>query len=110
VNGQDVAAVQVADTYLARLRGLLGRRGTDGALLLSSCTSVHAAGMAFTLDVALLDADLTVLRTTRLRPFGLVLPRPGVVHILEAEHGAFGRWGLFPGVRLTIDPPVVLKP
>ncbi len=102
VDGVDVGPCAVADTYLTRLRGLLGRRGVDGGLLLTSCSSVHGAGMTFSLDVAQLDADLVVIRTARLHPFGLVLPRRGVRHVLEAESGAFARWRLHRGSRVGV--------
>ena len=101
VDGRDVAPLVVADSYLGRLRGLLGRRGFDGALLLRRCSSVHAAGMVFVLDVAQLDDELRVIRTCRLRPFGLVAPRRGARHVLEAQAGAFASWGLRPGSVLS---------
>jgi uncharacterized protein len=118
VDGVDVAACRIADTPLRRLRGLLGRRRIDDALLLTRCTSVHGAGMVVALDVALLADDLTVLHTRWLPPFGLVLPRRGVRHVLEAGAGAFERWGVRPGVRLTVrarpdpsgPPPVDPQP
>ena len=112
VDARDVASIVIADTYLQRLRGLLGTRGTPGALLLTPCNGVHGVGMVYSLDVALLtgdlgpdlDGDLSVARTATLPPFGLVPPRRGVRHVLEAERGAFARWGLEEGSRLTIQP------
>jgi uncharacterized protein len=108
VDGRPVARAEVASTELSRLRGLLGRRGTAGALLLTRCASVHGTGMVFVLDVGLLagdpGGDMTVLRTTVLRPFGLVRKRRGVQHVLEAQRGAFARWGLRTGSQLRIEP------
>ena len=104
VDGRDTCDLAVAGTYVSRLRGLLGTRGTAGALLLTPCNGVHGIGMVYRLDVALLDAELTVRRTGVLRPFGLVPPRRGVRHVLEAQRGAFARWGLEPGSRLAIEP------
>lgn len=102
VDGRPVGPVVVAQSYLARARGLLLTRGVDGALLLSPGNSVHGLGMTYALDVAQLDADLRVLRVAALPPFGVVGPRRGVRHVLEAERGAFARWGLGPGSRLGI--------
>jgi uncharacterized membrane protein (UPF0127 family) len=102
VDGRDVAALRRATSYLARLRGLLFTRGIDGGLLLTPGNSVHGVGMTYGLDVALLDADLVVLHTLRLRPFGLTRARRGVRHVLEAEAGAFARWGLHPGSRIEV--------
>jgi uncharacterized membrane protein (UPF0127 family) len=106
VDGQIVASLRLANTYWARLRGLLGTRRCPGALLISPGNSVHGLGMSYSLDVAQLDADLTVRHTTTLLPFGLVAPRRGVRHVLEAERGAFARWGLRIGSRLSVDSDI----
>lgn len=86
-----------------RSRGLLGREGLDGAYLLRPASSVHSLGMRFDLDVAFLDGDLVVLRCVTLRRnrvTRLVLRSKAV---LEAEAGAFVRWGLRPGQRLELS-------
>jgi uncharacterized protein len=103
VDGRNVAPLYIADSYLSRTRGLLGTRGIDGALLISPGNSVHGMGMLYALDVALLDADLGVLHTLTLRPFGATRPRRGVKHVLEAERGAFAGWNLRVGSRLGSD-------
>ena len=102
MDGHDVARIEIASTYRGRLVGLLGTRGTTGALLLAPCNGVHGVGMLYPLDIALLDAELAVLRTAVLHRFGLVRPRRGVRYVLEAQRGAFERWGLGQGVRLTL--------
>jgi uncharacterized protein len=101
VDGRAVGPLRRADSYLGRTRGLLGTRGLDGALLISPGNSVHAVGMLYTLDIALLDIDFRVLHTLILRPFGCTRPRRGVKHVLEAEHGSFADWGLHVGSRLS---------
>lgn len=103
VDGRDVATLKCADTYLTRSKGLLGTRSFDGALLISPANSVHGMGMLYTLDIALLDDELRVLRTLTLHPFGLTRPRRGVRHVLEAERGAFARWGLETGSQLAVQ-------
>jgi uncharacterized membrane protein (UPF0127 family) len=107
VDGRDVAALRVADSWPARLRGLLGTPAggppyESGALLISPGNSVHGWGMRYALDVAQLDADLVVVRTAVLRRRGLVAARRGVRHVLEAERGAFEAWALRAGSRLTV--------
>lgn len=75
----------------------------DGALLLRPARSVHSFGMRFPIDVAWLDEDLTVLRTTCLpchRMTRLVLRSRSIV---EAEAGAFARWGLVVGDQLELQ-------
>lgn len=100
VDGRDVGRLYRAESYLSRTRGLLGTRGLDGALLISPGNSVHAVGMLYTLDIALLDNNFRVLHTLTLRPFGITRPRRGVKHVLEAAHGSFAEWGLRVGSRL----------
>jgi uncharacterized protein len=101
VDDREVAPLRIADTYWTRLRGLLGTRSIDGAMLFNPGNSVHGLGMTYALDVALLDSDLVVLHVLRLRPFGLTRPRRGVTRVLEAGEGAFREWDLRVGSRLT---------
>ena len=54
-DGQVLASLAVADTWWLRTRGLLGRDGVDGALLLRPARSVHTLGMRFPIDVAFCD-------------------------------------------------------
>ncbi|WP_344962161.1 DUF192 domain-containing protein [Streptomyces thioluteus] len=94
--------VEIAASYRARTRGLLGRDGIDGALLLTPASSVHTFGMRFPIDVAYLDRDLTVLAVRTMAPHRLGAPRPRARHVLEAAAGAMARWGLRRGARLRI--------
>lgn len=103
VRGDEVLApLEVATSVAARSRGLLGRDGIEGALLLRPAMSVHTLGMRFDLDVAYCDADLVVLATTAMRRHRLGRPRLRARSIIEAESGAFERWRLHPGDRLEV--------
>jgi uncharacterized protein len=102
VDGRAVADVVVADTVLARARGLLFRRVLPEALLLRPCSSVHGAWMRVPLDVALVSSDLRVLRVRVLRPWGMTAPLRGVTQVLEAPVGSFERWGLEVGSELRL--------
>ncbi|MBA0051324.1 DUF192 domain-containing protein [Streptomyces sp. AJS327] len=95
--------LEVAASYRARTRGLLGRDGIEGALLLTPAGSVHTFRMRFAIDVAYLDRAGRVLAVRTMRPGRLGLPRPRARRVLEAEAGAMGGWGLRAGgrVRLT---------
>jgi len=95
-----LASLEVADTRSARRRGLLGRDGIEGVLLLAPARSVHTVGMRFPIDVAWLDADLTVLRTARLGRHRMTRPVVRARCVLEAEAGSFARWGLQVGDQL----------
>ncbi|MEE1939275.1 DUF192 domain-containing protein [Streptomyces sp. TRM 70361] len=96
--------VEIAASPGARTRGLLGRDGVEGALLLSPASGVHTFRMRFAIDVAYLDRGLRVLAVRTMRPGRLGLPRLRARHVLEAEAGAMARWGLRPGVRVALEP------
>lgn len=101
-DGQVLASVETADSFLARARGLLGRHGYEGAMLLPHTRGVHTIGMRFAMDIAWLDKELVVLDTRRVRPFSIALPKLHARSVLEAEAGAFARWELAPGDKLEI--------
>ncbi|MBZ4020796.1 DUF192 domain-containing protein [Streptomyces purpurogeneiscleroticus] len=95
--------VEIAASYRARTRGLLGRDGIEGAVLLTPASSIHTFRMRFAIDVAYLDRHLTVRAVRTMPPNRLGRPRLRARHILEAEAGAMADWGLRPGTRLTIE-------
>ena len=64
--------------------------------------SVHTLGMRFPIDVAHLDDDLTVLRTTRMAGLRVGRPVCRARAVLEAEAGSFERWGLAVGDVLEV--------
>jgi uncharacterized protein len=97
-----LASLEVADGRAARARGLLGRDGIEGAILLRPCRSIHTLRMRFAIDVAFLDEDLTVLRTRRVPPNRLTAPCWSARAVVEAEAGAFGSWRLRPGDQLEV--------
>lgn len=101
-DGEVLASLRVAESLLARSRGLLGERGLEGALLLAHTRSVHSLGMRFAIDVAFLDRDFAVLAVVTLVPFRVALPRRRTRCVLEAEAGAFERWALRPGQVLEV--------
>ena len=103
--GDVLASADVAESWSERVRGLTGRPGFDGALVLMGTRSVHSAGLRAPLDVAFLDRDLVVVSTRRLRPWSVALPRRGCAHALEAPAGAFERWRLVPGDKLELRAP-----
>ena len=107
VDGRPVAAVELAADARSRRRGLLGRTGLESALLLAPAPSVHTVGMRFPIDVALCrpdsdDVTLVVDAVRTLSPGRATRPRLRARVVVEAEAGAFARWGLRPGARLTV--------
>ena len=85
------ARIELADSWFARLRGMLGRPapGPGEGLFLTPCQSVHMYGMSFSLDVAFLDAEGAVVATYRsLSPGSRSRWHRNAVHALELPAGA----------------------
>lgn len=101
-DGVVLASLVVPRTRRERARGLLGRSGVDVAMLMEPTRSVHTIGMAFDIDVALLDANRTVMKVMTMKPFRISMPIRGCRSILEAEAGTFRSWGLAPGDELEV--------
>jgi hypothetical protein len=120
-DGLVLAGVEVASSRQARRRGLLGRPGIDGALLLQPARSVHTFGMSFPVDVAYcvprppsasaalagdavgeLVASLLVVDTVSMARRRLGRPRWKATCVIEAEAGAFERWSLRPDDHLEV--------
>ena len=104
VRGKDVlCSVEVATALAERVRGLLGRDGIEGALLLPSCRSVHTLGMRFAIDVAFLDREGRVVAVVApMARWRIGRMRLRARQVLEAEAGAFERWKLVVGDVLEI--------
>ncbi|MBZ6228167.1 DUF192 domain-containing protein [Streptomyces olivaceus] len=94
--------LEIAGSYQARTKGLLGRDAVDGAMLLTPANSVHTFRMRMSIDVAYLDRRLTVIAVRTMRPGRLGRPRVRSRHVLEAEAGAMERWGVRVGARVEI--------
>ncbi|MFF5702241.1 DUF192 domain-containing protein [Streptomyces sp. NPDC012794] len=101
--GTAAIPLEVAASYRARTRGLLGRDGVDGALLLTPAGSVHTFGMRFAIDVAYLDRRMRVIALTTMPPGRLGLPRLRSRHVLEAGAGAMSGWGLAVGSVVAVS-------
>src|ERR1022692_4336561 len=84
-------SVELADTSLKRMFGLLGRRGLDagGGLWIKPSSGVHTFGMAFKIDVVGLDRDLKVFKIWRcLVPFRVTSVSLKLKSVLELPCGA----------------------
>jgi uncharacterized membrane protein (UPF0127 family) len=103
-DGVVLASLEVADSFRGRGRGLLGRDGVEGAILLRPARSVHTIGMRFPIDVAFCDDQMVVLRTVRMARNRLGRPCLKATQVIEAEAGAFARWGLQVGDHLDVKP------
>lgn len=97
-----LASAEVAPDRRSRARGLLGRDGIDGALVIDPCRWIHTVGMRFPIDVAYLDADGVVVKAVRMRRRRVALPVLAARRVIEAEAGAFARWGLHVGCTIEV--------
>jgi uncharacterized membrane protein (UPF0127 family) len=104
-DGRVLAALDIASTGGERRHGLLGRDGYEGALLIERCRWVHTLGMRFALDVAYVDAGGVVIKAVRMAPNRVGVPMLQARQVVEAEAGAFARWGLHVGDTLEIRHP-----
>ncbi|RSM78620.1 hypothetical protein DMH25_47465, partial [Streptomyces sp. WAC 01325] len=74
-HGEVRVPLEIAASYRARTKGLLGRDGVDGAMLLTPAGSVHTFRMRMPIDVAYLDRGLRVIAVRTMAPGRLGLPR-----------------------------------
>ncbi len=105
--GRVLASLEIATSRPDRRKGLLGRDGIDGALLLRPAKSVHTVKMRFPIDVAHVTDDegsgeLVVLSVTTMAPGRVGKWSLRASAVIEAEAGSFRRWGLEPGMQLEI--------
>ncbi len=100
--GNVLASAERAGSHGSRARGLLGRDGISGAMVLAPCRGVHTIGMRFAIDVAFLDAEGIVLKITHMRRNRIGLLVWKARSVIEAEAGAFERWGLKVGQQVEL--------
>lgn len=94
----------LAETPLARLRGLLGRAGLERGegILLRPASSIHMWFMRFAIDAVFLDQESRVLRVVEnLRPWRLAGCR-GAKAVIELRAGECERVGLAAGDVLRV--------
>lgn len=70
--------------------------------MLSKCRSVHTVGMKFAIDVAYLDAGGVVLKVAHMQPNRVGMPVRKAITVIEAQAGAFERWGLKLGDKMEL--------
>jgi hypothetical protein len=101
-DGDVLASLEIPARARERARGLRGRDGFEGALMLRPCRQVHTFGMRFPVDVAFCDRTGVVLRVATLPAGRVSRPVWKAGFVVEARAGAFERWGLAPGDHLEI--------
>jgi uncharacterized membrane protein (UPF0127 family) len=99
--------VELADTSMKRMFGLLGRRGlaAGGGLWIKPSSGVHTFGMAFSIDVVGLDRDLKVVKLWRcLRPFRITSVSMKLKSVIELPCGVITQSQMQLGDQLHIAP------
>jgi uncharacterized protein len=102
--------VDFADSFLARLRGLLGKKSLDGgqALVISPCVSIHTIGMRFPIDAVFFDKGRRAVGVIRdLRPGKLSRIFPKAKGVIEIAGGTLSELDVEPGDELVFSelPP-----
>lgn len=94
--------IRVADTFLSRFLGLMGRvPRRDTALMLQPCRWVHTFFMLVPIDVVFLDKEGRVIKVCRnLKPFRAAGPVKKAWAVLEMAQGEAERRGIEEGGRL----------
>lgn len=85
--------VIIANTFLTRLKGLLGRSEMpkNTALILTPCRQVHTFFMRFSIGVIFLNKQGVVLHKEMLKPWRVSKLVKDAVMVVEVEHGALER-------------------
>jgi uncharacterized protein len=98
--------IGVADTFLSRLVGLLGKSSLDDGdgLLIRPSSGVHTMWMRFAIDVVALDKDLRVLKTWhRLPPWRITEVSFKTHSVLELAPGQVNHLNIEAGDQLALS-------
>lgn len=98
--------IVLANTFLRRLIGLLGRKALSQreGLLISPCPSIHTFFMRFSIDVVFLDEKYKVIGIAEsVLPNRIRLGPKGTKHVLELADGNVKNTGLHLDQILVFD-------
>lgn len=98
--------VEIADTTITRILGLLGRKNLDtgGGLWIRPSSGVHTFGMRFPIDVIGLDKSYRVVRLwSHLVPYRMTSLSWKVQSVLEMPSGRIIETGVTVGDLLQIS-------
>lgn len=97
--------LEIAESFFARGRGLLGRRGLgeDQGLWIKPCNNIHTWFMKFAIDCVFVDRDLKV-RSLRenVVPWRMVWPQWSAHSVIELPAGSIARLGITLGEVLDV--------
>jgi uncharacterized protein len=104
-----IQSLEIANTFFKRFVGLQFRKslGSDSAILLTPCSSIHTCFMRFPIDIIMIDVDGLILGTKRnVRPWRAVLCLAKTRTIIETKVNAID---LPVGTKLTWSDLVAAK-
>lgn len=96
-----------ANTFLTRLKGLMGRKTLpqDTGLLLEPCDSVHTFHMKFSIDVIFLNQENKVMHIEHsMKPNQVGKKVKGANKVLEVNGGRAAAMNLQPGDVIDLVP------
>ena len=99
------AHVEVADSFMKRLVGLLGRKHLDEqhCLWIHDCRSIHTLGMKFSIDVVFVDENMQVKKViTHIKPGRMTLPVWKAHSVFEFNAGTLNANSIQPGDQLDM--------
>jgi uncharacterized protein len=105
--------VKVADSFVSRLVGLLGKKvlKPDGGVWIVPANAVHTIGMLFTFDLVLIDKDFKVVGLRELvRPFRVTRPNFRAESVIELPAHSIFKSRTEVGDQLMIDRYEARKP
>ena len=101
-DGRVLASANIANDRASRRKGLSGQTQIEGALVIPNCRWVHTFGMRIPIDIAYLDTDGNVIKTVQMSKMRLGAPVWNARTVIEAEKGAFARWGINVGNKIEV--------
>ena len=101
-DGRVIASADIANDRASRRKGLCGQTQIEGAFVIPNCRWVHTFGMRVPIDVAYLDAYGNVIKTVQMSKMRLGAPVWNARTVVEAQKGAFARWGINVGNKIEV--------
>jgi uncharacterized membrane protein (UPF0127 family) len=98
--------ITIADTFLTRLIGLMGKKRLDAGcgLLIKPSSGIHTIGMRFPIDVVALNRNMVVLKLwPHVAPFRMTGISLRVHSMLELPPGQIEHCGIQVGDQLEFE-------
>ncbi len=98
-------SIQIADTFLDRMIGLLGTSTLpDGhGLWIKRCNSIHTFFMKYSIDCIFLDSELKVVSlVSNVKPWKIVWPQMRTQSVIEMTAGQLNKMNLSLGEELYV--------